>query len=137
MSPSGYEMTLFDETGAVRPYAGSSGWSGSSTSKARADEADTSGATSARQGLVLGMLRDSGIWGLTVKELRESTGWHHGTASGALSVLHLAGHIFRLSESRDRCKVYVLGEFVVGRDVEAHGHKPKSCPNCGHVAEDS
>ena len=39
--------------------------------------------------------------------------------------------IARLKETRNRCKVYVLPEFVVDRKVEMRAPK-KSCPNCGH-----
>ena len=57
---------------------------------------------------------------MTWKDLSEVTGWHHGTASGALSVLHKVDRICRLSESRNRCKIYVLEEFVNERATEAH-----------------
>lgn len=111
----------------------SSGWSGSVTSKARADHADQSGTTSKRQALVLDTLADRGPVGITWNELATWAEWHHGTASGALSVLHKDGRIARLSVTRNRCKVYVLPEHVQGREVEAHGRKRHVCANCGHV----
>jgi hypothetical protein len=126
------EDALFDESmKPVLPYAGTSGWSGSSTSRARAVRADASGETSYRQSAALFALYEAGHDGLTWKELGDKMGWHHGTASGALSVLHKDERIARLAESRDRCKVYVHREYVAGREVEAHGRKPKPCPNCG------
>ena len=93
------------------PYAGTSGWSGSDTSRTRAVTADASGQT----------------WA----ELGDKLGAHHGTASGVLSVLHKAGRIDRLTERRDRCKVYVLPEFTAGREIEVQGRKHE-CPSCGH-----
>jgi hypothetical protein len=103
------------------PYAGSSGWSGSSTSKTRADDADRSGETRDRQAYVLRLLARKRDLGATWKDIAEETGWHHGNASGALSVLHKTAKIARLTEKRNRCKVYVLPEYVYGRDTERHG----------------
>jgi hypothetical protein len=103
------------------PYDGSSGWSGSDTSKARADQADIDGTTQRTQILTIASLIDAGRDGLTWKELSQLQGWHHGQASGVLSVLHKVGVIVRLKETRDRCKVYVDKDEVHGRDVEPHG----------------
>lgn len=108
------------------PYAGTSGWSGSDTSKARAVTADSNGTTSKRQADTIRLLAASGAEGVTVVELRQRYGWHHGQASGVLSVLHKEGVIARLHESRDRCKVYALPEFVNGRETEPHGRKPRA-----------
>lgn len=55
--------------------------------------------------------------------MSSQTGWHHGQASGVLSVLHKAGRVVRLREVRGRCKVYVLPQFADGRAVEAHGNR--------------
>ena len=110
--------TLFDDPDPylpVLPYGGSSGWSGSDTSRARADIADRTGATESRQAITLGLLRRAGIDGLTWRDLSEQTGWHHGTASGALSVLHRDGQIARLSERRTKCQIYVTRDNVLGR----------------------
>jgi hypothetical protein len=108
----------------VLPYAGTSGWSGSDTSKARAVTADRDGTTTARQMRTLSLLRDAGVTGLTWKEMSDITGEHHGQVTGSLSNLHKEGLIARLSESRLRCKVYVLPENVNGRDTESQGRKP-------------
>lgn len=105
----------------VTPYAGTSGWSGSSTSEDRARTADADGTTSERQRRVVVMLARAGATGLTVKEVRHDTGWHHGQASSMLSVLHKEGVIQRLSATRDRCKVYVLPEWLEGREIEPPG----------------
>ena len=112
------------------PYSGTSGHSGTDTSKARALNADRSGKTALRQAQTLNLLAQRKLLGITWKELSEITGLHHGTASGVLSVLHKAGRIARLKESRDGCKVYVDVACVEGRVVEKQGRK-KCCPHCG------
>lgn len=103
------------------PYAGTSGHSGSDTSEERARQDDRSGRTKERQTQVMVALVKAGSRGLTWQELASQFGWHHGQASGALSVLHKQGLICRISERRNRCKVYVTPEYVYDRQVEAHG----------------
>jgi hypothetical protein len=105
----------------VLPYAGTSGHSGSDTSKSRALLDDATGKTKQRQQTVVTALSNAGPHGMTWKELAHRYGWHHGQASGALSVLHKEGLICRLSERRDRCKVYVIPEYVYDRQTEKHG----------------
>lgn len=101
-----------------------SGYSGSDTSAARAYDADTSGATRHRQATTIRLLHAAGRDGLTWKELDIATGWqHHGTTTGALSNLHKAGAIARLTDVRSRCKVYVMPNNVDGRDTEPHGSR--------------
>ena len=117
----------------VLPYAGTSGWSGTDTSKARAITSDTSGDTADRQAAVIRLLYWYAGQGLTWRELADCMGWHHGQASGVLSVLHKEGKIARLLETRARCRVYVLEEYVSGRETDSQGRKPKPCSNCGHV----
>ena len=101
----------------------SSGWSGSDTSRARAEHDDASGVTSDRQRFVLDLLGQRGPAGLTWRELAETTGMHHGQASGVLSNLHMTDRIARLVEQRGRCHVYALPAYVAGRPVEPHGGK--------------
>lgn len=115
------------------PYAGTSGWSGSETSHARAFSADRNGTTSDAQRKALESLAWRCSEGVTWRELADEYGWHHGTASGVLSVLHKEGFIARLSTSRQRCKVYVLPRWVDGRETEKHGRKPRPCSKCGHT----
>ncbi len=112
------------------PYNGTSGHSGTDTSRQRALSADRSGKTALRQAQALNLLSQRDMFGLTWKELSQITGLHHGTASGVLSVLHKTGRIARLKESRDGCKVYVDVSFIEGRVVEKQGRK-KCCPHCG------
>ncbi len=111
------------------PYAGTSGWRGSSASRDRAISDDKSGKTSARQQEALEYLATKCFWGATWKELSDFTGWHAGQSSGCLSVLHLEGVIVRLTERRNRCSVYVLPEFVQGREVSER--KTNTCKHCG------
>jgi hypothetical protein len=112
------------------PYNGTSGHSGTETSKERALNADWSGKTAQRQVQALNLLSQREMMGLTWKELSEITGLHHGTASGVLSVLHKTGRIARLKESRNGCKVYVDVTCIQGRVIEKQGRK-KCCPHCG------
>jgi len=112
--------TLFnadDEPLPVLPYRGTSGWSGSDTSEDRARRADQDGTTGRRQRQTLMLLNFAGYAGLTWKELSDLTGAHHGSASGALSVLHKAGLIARLKARRNRCAVYVGLDHVDDRDL--------------------
>ena len=112
------------------PYNGTSGHSGTDTSRERALNADRSGKTALRQAQALNLLAQRKLLGITWKELSEITGLHHGTASGVLSVLHKAGRIARLKETRKGCKVYVDVACIQGRAVERQGRK-KNCPHCG------
>lgn len=106
------------------PYAGTSGWSGSETSRQRALLADTTGETEDRQRQTLAALRSARERGLTYQELGSIFGWHHGKSSGVLSVLHKEGLIARLAnERRNRCAVYVAEAFVNNRATAAHGRK--------------
>lgn len=107
------------------PYAGSSGWSGSDTSRERALEADTSGVTAARQRNTVAYLHGVGSYGATWSDIAAALNVHHGSASGVLSVLHKAGKIMRLRQTRDRCKIYVLPDYVNGRDTEPHGRRAR------------
>lgn len=109
-----------------KPYAGSSGWSGSETSQARADHADTSGQTTNRQRTVYAMIEEAAESGVIWREVADRTGWHHGTVSGALSVLHKGGLVARLSDTRNGCKIYVAPEYVGSRSVEAQGRRASS-----------
>lgn len=116
----------------VKPYNGSSGWSGTDTSKERAEENDSYGKTEQAQTFVYRYLLWHQANGGTWKEIADASGMHHGTVSGALSVLHKDGKIARLTERRNRCRVYVHPAYVNERDTDSQGRKPKECPNCGH-----
>ena len=105
---------------ASLPYAGTEGFAGSDTSRQRAIDDAVSGVASKRQRYILILAGRAKEKGITVAELRD-TNLHHGRVSGALSVLHKVGKLARLTETRGRCKVYVLPEYVNDRLTEAHG----------------
>jgi DNA-binding MarR family transcriptional regulator len=113
----------------LTPYAGTSGWSGSRASYDRVVDEDTDGTTSKRQKETLGHLYNADHMGLTWKELADITGWHHGQASGVLSVLHKENLIIRLHERRNRSSIYVLDQFVKGRELS--NRTVRRCKNCG------
>lgn len=102
------------------PYAGTEGYAGSDTSKAQAQADAVNGVASKRQRYVLILASRAGERGITVAELRD-TSLHHGRVSGALSVLHKTGRLLRLTEVRDKCKVYCLPQYANGRPTEPHG----------------
>jgi hypothetical protein len=104
------------------PYAGTSGWAGSETSRERAEQQDQDGTFSKRQKQTMQELWQVGSMGLTWRELAFTFNLHHGQASGVLSVLHKAEKISRLEERRNRCAVYVLPEFVNGRETSQHAN---------------
>jgi len=107
----------------VLPYAGTSGHSGSSTSAERARKLDSSGKTSDFQRGALTMIAEAEDFGVTWQELSERFKVHHGTASGVLSVLHLAGKIERLTATRNGCKIYVSPDWVFFRPTETPKNK--------------
>lgn len=115
-----------------RPYKGTAGWSGTDTSKARAVGNVLSGKEADNQTITLQRLKAAGLNGLTWKELAEQTGWHHGTASGVLSVLHQSGAIVRAIRARNRCKIYVHQNFKDQVVHEAYKKREKLCPHCGN-----
>lgn len=115
----------------LTPYAGTSGWAGSQTSRARAEQQDSDGTTSERQSVTLRLLERADHKGLTWKELSEATGWHHGSASGVLSVLHKSDKIKRLAESRDRCAIYVAYDCSYFRPTEPY----KSNKQIGNLSD--
>ena len=113
----------------LTPYAGTSGWSGTQTSQDRAVQEDSDGTTKGRQNVTLMMINASKTYGMTWKELADETGWHHGQASGVLSVLHKEGLIERLVERRGKCAIYIGLHSVNGRKTSVR--KIKTCKHCG------
>ena len=117
---------------AYVPYNGTAGWSGTDTSMQRAVDNIHSGRELNNQELALHMLKRAGTVGLTWKDIATTTGWHHGTASGVLSVLHMSGAIVRTYTVRNKCKVYVHQNFKDEVNVEPYKKREKLCPHCGH-----
>jgi len=119
-------------TSAYVPYNGTAGWSGTDTSQQRAIDNIYSGREENNQQLALRILKNRGTEGATWKELAIDTGWHHGTASGVLSVLHQSGAIVRLHAARNRCKIYVHQNFKDQVKHVTYKKREKLCPHCGH-----
>ena len=126
---SNFKVVMGDLELPLTPYAGTSGWSGSQTSQDRAVQDDTDGTTKGRQNVTLRLINASKTYGMTWKELADETGWHHGQASGVLSVLHKERLIERLTERRGKCAVYIGLNSVNGRKTSVR--KIKSCKHCG------
>lgn len=118
-----------DKLFPITPFNNSSGNSGSKTSEERSIREDHNGTTSKRQRSALQLLNRWEKYGATWQDLATYHNWHHGQASSVLSILHRKGIIVRLAETRDRCAIYVLPQFVDGREVSER--KVKTCPNCG------
>jgi hypothetical protein len=66
---------------------------------------------------VLDYVTKAGAKGVTVVEVRHDTGFHHGQASGSLSMLALDSKVSRLAEQRDGYSVYVMAGLEAGRTV--------------------
>lgn len=104
------------------PYAGTSGYSGTDTSAERAAERDASGETARLQTAVIALLDAAGTEGMTVTEMKKVPGYdHHGSTSGALSVLHKEERISRLLARRGNCRIYVANQHVNGRSTDSQG----------------
>lgn len=99
------------------PYEGTEGWSGSETSRERAYRDASEGVASARQRAVLDLLSKCGADGATWFEVANALNLHHGQASGSLTALHKDGRIERLTETRGRCQIYVLPQYIGDREI--------------------
>jgi ribosomal protein S25 len=96
----------------MRAYGRSgSGDAGNETSRARRIVADKTGLTGKRQRVIFELVAHAGRRGVTVGEVEDYTGLGHGPASSALTHLHRAGHIQRITEQRRKQEVYVHPEF--------------------------
>ena len=103
----------------------SSGFSGTDTSKERAQLRDLTGATSEVQRAIINSLKLSRLRGRTVGELDEELFelGHHGTISGAVSNLHKKELICRLKDKRNHMKIYVMPYNTAERITETQGRK--------------
>ena len=115
------------------PYGGTSGWSGTDTSYERAVQLSTTGEISRRQRKTLQYMRERGALGVTWKDLSGYFGWHHGSASSVLTVLHKTEHIVRLMNRREKCRIYVLPEFQQGRDSDQPVQRMTQTQMCDHL----
>lgn len=99
-------------------YNGTSGHQAADTSRDATNHADLTGITNKAQRYALILAGQRGRDGVTVAELRERDGsLHHGRISAALTNLHKAGRLAALLDRRGHCGIYVLPEFVEGREV--------------------
>jgi hypothetical protein len=108
------------------PDGSGSGHAGNDTSRERQERNDASGVTSMTQRAVyaaLGVAKSDGFTALDV-ELGLKIG--HGGASSALSHLHRAGKVKRIKMRRNRHEIYVLPEYVNGR--EESPYRPRNKP---------
>lgn len=113
-----------------QPYGSKgSGWSGSDTSRERAEREDAEGITGWRMAQVHNIVRLSAKKGMTCAELEQSLGLGHGAVSAALTRLHKSGHLTRLQERREGQEVYVRWQYIDGRPESSYR------PNIGLVKE--
>lgn len=100
------------------------GHAGSEASRERAESEARDGTASRRQKITLDLLSEASTRGMTWRDLSEATGWHHGQASGALSVLHKTARVARLRMKRDKCQIYVLPSLVYDRPTSPYKPRP-------------
>jgi hypothetical protein len=115
----------------ILPYADRSGHvADSDTSTDRAIQEDNSGVTAARQRAILDYVESRGWEGAIWSEVAEALNLHHGQASGALSVLHKAGHLFvKRNTKRHNCAVYVGASYKPFVRPEERQDEPKQTSN--------
>lgn len=106
------------------PYPGmGSGHAGNATSRERQETEDANGMTEGRQQAALAYVAVHVSDGVTVAEVQDALGVGHGQASSALSHLHRAGKITRIKSRRNKQEIYVLPEYVNGRDVSPYNER--------------
>jgi hypothetical protein len=113
----------------MKPYPnghGSGSAAGSSTSKERQEHNDAYGITSLVQRAAYAQLGAKKSEGMTVAEFEDLTTLGHGQSSSAFSHLHRAGKIRRIKMRRKRHEIYVLPEYVNGR--EESPYRPRLKP---------
>lgn len=107
------------------PYDGTIGWSGSTTSRDRAEREAEDGTSIARTDACLGLMRRGGRTGTTAREAAALLGLNHGQVSAALTALHKTGRAARIAEPRGQHQPYVLPEHVDDRPTEPYRrHSP-------------
>lgn len=80
--------------------------------------------TSVRQQRVLRHIEGRGVVGATWMEVGSALNLNHGQASGALSALHAINRLAMLTERRDGNRVYVVPEYVAGRETLPRRRNP-------------
>lgn len=95
------------------PYNGTEGYVDSPASKERAVREAKEGVAGNRQQLILELVKEAGMHGLTWGEVqRQLPELHHGQISASLSVLHKGGDLFQLRPKRERSHPYVHHSFL-------------------------
>lgn len=95
------------------PYNGTEGYVDSQASKERAFREASDGTAGNRQKLILALVEEAGMHGLTWGEVqRQLPELHHGQISASLSVLHKGGDLFQLKPKRGRSHPYVHHSFL-------------------------
>lgn len=102
------------------PYAGTSGWSGSDTSRERQEREDATGITGWRSREVFKLIASAGEVGMTDKEVQSALRIGHGASSGTLTRLHKAEKIARLRDRRRGNEIYVLPRHVQDRTTSPY-----------------
>lgn len=117
---------------ALYPYAGTSGWTSTDTSRDRALHADSTGLTRDRHIKTMALLEAADAYGRTCYEVEDQQGrvpaWHHGVVSGAFTRGRRIGDICMLKEMRGRGRgkkahVHVHRDYVNGREVIPYRHQ--------------
>jgi ribosomal protein S25 len=108
------------------PYPGGngSGHAGNTTSRERQLREDASGLTQSRQAKALEAVELAAAHGITVAEVEDLLGIGHGQASSALSHLHRAGRIKRITARRNKQEIYVTEEHRGGREESPYNARP-------------
>lgn len=99
----------------------SHGHSGSETSRLAAESVPGK-----RSRQVHDIVAETHIYGVTCKELQNRLDIGHGAASGALTRLHRAGYITRLTEARNGQQVYVLSDPDVVLERTTSPYRPNA-----------
>lgn len=90
------------------------------SSKDAGEHLRSSGATSDLKRAIWNTVDRKGSAGMTVKEFTHLSGEHHGQVSGAFSTMHQRGDLARLTERRARYEVYVVPQYLNGRQTREH-----------------
>lgn len=95
------------------PYNGTEGYVESPASKERAVREAKEGIAGNRQQVILCLVEEAGMHGLTWGEVQKKLPeLHHGQISASLSVLHKAGDLFQLKPKRGRSHPYVHHSYL-------------------------
>jgi ribosomal protein S25 len=117
------------------PDGSGSGHAGNDTSRERQERNDATGITSRVQQAVYNWLSDVGAEGVTSAEVTDKYGIGEGMSSSALSHLHRAGRIRRVKMRRKRHEIYVLPEYVNGREESPYRPRLKQARHVRELPE--